>query len=145
MSRLSIKPQAWADARIGDFVEPFVRRVEATPPGMCPIAMQMGLLRTSATQTCGKCTPCYRGIPRMAALMRKFMAFEADETTLAELRAAATLLRDTADCAVGYQAGAQVLEGLDIFADEYESHMTRKVCAEGTRQTVPCVTLCPHT
>ena len=143
MSRLSVKPQAWADARMGEFVEPFIRRIEAMPPGMCPIAMQLGMLRASATQTCGKCTPCYQGIPKMANALQKFMRFEADESTLAELREAATLLRDTADCAVGYQTGAQLLEGLDVFAAEYESHIKRQICAEGTRQTVPCVTQCP--
>ena len=36
-----------------------------------------------------------------------------------------------------------VLEGLDAFADEFASHVEAGTCAPGTRQTVPCVTLCP--
>lgn len=143
MSRLSVKPQARADVRVGEFVEPFVRRVMAMPPGTCPVAMQLSLLQAGGAQTCGKCTPCFQGIPKMEKLLQKVLAFEAEEATLADLRAAATLLRDTADCAVGYQAGAQVLEGLDAFADEYESHIAKGTCAEGTIQTVPCVTECP--
>lgn len=143
MSRLSVEPQARADARMGEFVEPFVRRVTAMPPGTCPVAMQISLLQAGGAQTCGKCTPCFQGIPKMEKLLQKVLAFEADETALTELRTAATLLRDTADCAVGYQAGAQVLEGLDAFAEEYESHIAKGVCASGTVQTVPCVSQCP--
>lgn len=43
----------------------------------------------------------------------------------------------------GWQAGAMVLAGLDAFADEFASHVEVGMCAPGTRQTVPCVTLCP--
>lgn len=50
-------------------------------------------------------------------------AFRATAATVDEIRDAATLLRDTADCAVGWQAGAMVLAGLDAFADEFASHV----------------------
>jgi NADPH-dependent glutamate synthase beta subunit-like oxidoreductase len=143
MSRLSVKPLARADARIAGFVEPYERRIQATPPGMCPIAMQLSLLQASGAQTCGKCTPCFQGIPKIEKIIKKFLSFEGTERDLADLRAAATLLRDTADCAVGYQAGAQVLEALETFAAEFESHMGKGVCTAGTQQTVPCVTQCP--
>lgn len=58
-----------ADARTGEFVEAFARRVEAMPPGQCPVGLMLGQLQASAAQTCGKCTPCAQGMPKLAALL----------------------------------------------------------------------------
>lgn len=143
MGRLTVEPTAKADGQMGEFVEAFARRVEAMPPGQCPVGMMLGQLQASMAQTCGKCTPCAQGMPKIAALLRDVAEFRATEATVGEIRAKATLLRDTADCAVGWQAGQMVLEGLDAFADEFASHVEAGTCAPGTRQTVPCVTLCP--
>ena len=143
MGRLTVEPAAKADGQMGEFVEAFARRVEAMPPGQCPVGMMLGQLQASMAQTCGKCTPCAQGMPKIAALLRDVAEFRATETTVGEIRAKAALLRDTADCAVGWQAGQMALEGLDAFADEFASHVEAGTCAPGTRQTVPCVTLCP--
>ena len=143
MGRLTVEPAAKADGQMGEFVEAFARRVEAMPPGQCPVGMMLGQLQASMAQTCSKCTPCAQGMPKIAALLRDVAEFRATETTVGEIRAKAALLRDTADCAVGWQAGQMVLEGLDAFADEFASHVEAGTCAPGTRQTVPCVTLCP--
>lgn len=120
MSMILIDERSKADAKIVELSEAYARRVEAMPPGTCPIAVQAGLLETSAAQTCGKCTPCREGIPRIKALLDKVLRYEADRSDVAEIAERARLLRDTADCAVGYDAGAQVLKGLESFADEYE-------------------------
>lgn len=143
MGRLTVEAAARADGRTGEFVEAFARRVEAMPPGQCPVGMVLGQLQASAAQTCGKCTPCAQGMPKIEALLGDVAAFRATAATVDEIRDAATLLRDTADCAVGWQAGAMVLAGLDAFADEFASHVEAGACAPGTRQTVPCVTRCP--
>ena len=143
MGRLTVEAAARADARTGEFVEAFARRVEAMPPGQCPVGMLLGQTQAAMAQTCGKCTPCAQGLPKIAALLRDVAEFRATKSTVDEIRAKATLLRDTADCAVGWQAGQMVLAGLDAFADEFASHVEAGTCAPGTRQTVPCVTLCP--
>lgn len=143
MGRLTVEAAARADARTGEFVEAFARRVEAMPPGQCPVGLMLGQLQASAAQTCGKCTPCAQGMPKIERLLSDVAAFRATAATVDEIRAVATLLRDTADCAVGWQAGTMVLAGLDAFVDEFTSHVEAGTCAPGTRQTVPCVTLCP--
>lgn len=143
MGRLTVEPAARADGRMGEFVEAFARRVEAMPPGQCPVGMVLGQLQASMVQTCGKCTPCAQGMPKIVALLRDVAEFRATKATVDAIRAKATLLRDTADCAVGWQAGQMVLAGLDAFADEFASHVEAGECASGTRQTVPCVTQCP--
>lgn len=111
MGRLTVETAGRADARTGEFVEAFARRVEAMPPGQCPVGLVLGQLQASAAQTCGKCTPCAQGMPKLEALLREVAQFRATAATLDEVRVAATLLRDTADCAVGWQAGAMVLAG----------------------------------
>ena len=143
MGYLSIGSYVDANKRLGEFLEPYMRRVESMPPGTCPIAVQQSLLQTCAAQTCGKCTPCREGIPKILADMEAVLAFEAGDDIIADIRKRAQLLRDTADCAIGYNAGELVLAGLDAFKDEYDSHVNRGICAEETEQTVPCVTLCP--
>ena len=143
MAKLSVRPAATADARVGSFLDAYARRVESMPPGTCPIAVQQALLQACAAQTCGKCTPCREGIPKILAAFDELLAFEADAETVDEIRRRAGLLRDTADCAIGYHAGDLVLQGLDAFEGEFASHVNRGRCADGTEQTVPCVTNCP--
>ena len=69
MGRLTVEVAARADARTGEFVEAFARRVEAMPPGQCPVGLMLGQLQASAAQTCGKCTPCAQGMPKIEALL----------------------------------------------------------------------------
>ena len=143
MAKLSIAPRSRDDARIAAHLDTFARRVEATPPGMCPLAVQLTMLQTSGAQTCGKCVPCRDGIPQLAAMLKRVVDCDADEGVLEGLRALAEMIRDTSDCAIGYEAARSVLEGLDTFADEYASHLRDRSCQEGVGQTVPCETLCP--
>ena len=86
---------ARADARTGEFVEAFARRVEAMPPGQCPVGMVLGQLQASAAQTCGKCTPCAQGMPKIEALLGDVAAFRATAATVDEIRDAATLPRSS--------------------------------------------------
>ena len=63
---LSVKPSSAADAAIGAFAEATKLRLEAVPPGTCPIAMVTAHAELCASQTCGKCVPCREGLPQLA-------------------------------------------------------------------------------
>ena len=143
MARLSVASKASAEERIEHYLDTHVRRIEAMPPGTCPLAVQLSLLRACEAQTCGKCVPCRDGIPHLAELLERVVACEADETAVASMKTLAEMIRDTSDCAIGYEAAASVLDGLDAFEDEYRSHTLERACADGVGQTVPCETLCP--
>lgn len=143
VAALSIAPKSKDDARIAQQLNRHGRRVETAPPGMCPLAAQLSLLRDGALQTCGKCVPCRDGLPQLAALLERVVACDADADVLERLRALAQMVRDTADCAIGYEAANALLEGMDAFAEEYESHVERGCCQAGVGQSVPCETLCP--
>ena len=140
---LEALPLSTTDTRTGGFLDPFARRVAATPPGTCPLTVQLALLEASALQTCGKCVPCRDGLPQMARLLRRVVACEAGAADLDALRLLAASVRDAADCAIGYEAARLVLEGLDAFSDEYASHVGRGRCRADVGQKVPCEALCP--
>ena len=143
MARLSVAPRAKDDAKFATFLDEYERRVEATPPGMCAVAMQLDLLRAGGCQTCGKCVPCRDGIAHIEMLLEEVLAFDAELDALEEIRAQAVVVRDTADCAIGWHAAEVLLAGLDTFKEEFESHVKQGKCREGVAQTVPCETLCP--
>ena len=143
MARLSVAPRAKDDAKFATFLDEYERRVEATPPGMCAVAMQLDLLRAGGCQTCGKCVPCREGIAHIETLLEEVLAFDAELDALEEIRAQAVVVRDTADCAIGWHAAEVLLAGLDTFKEEFESHVKQGKCREGVAQTVPCETLCP--
>ncbi len=48
--------------------------------------------------------PCRDGLPRLAALLERVADCDADEGVLEGLRALAEMVRDTSDCAIGYEA-----------------------------------------
>ena len=143
MARLSVAPRAKDDAKFATFLDEYERRVEATPPGMCAVAMQLDLLRAGGCQTCGKCVPCREGIAHIETLLEEVLAFDAEPDAIDEIRVQATVVRDTADCAIGWHAAEVLLAGLDTFKEEFESHVKQGKCREGVAQTVPCETLCP--
>ena len=143
MARLSVAPRAKDDSKFATFLDEYERRVEAMPPGMCAVAMQLDLLRAGGCQTCGKCVPCREGIAHIETLLEEVLAFDVEPDVLGKIRAQATVVRDTADCAIGWHAAEVLLAGLNTFKEEFESHVKQGQCREGVAQTVPCETLCP--
>ena len=143
MSRLSISPQSAADAKLESYLLDFQRRVETAPPGMCPVHLHLTMLESSGAQTCGKCVPCRDGIPALAQKVRRVAECRADASDLDDIRALAEMIRDTSDCAIGYNAAETFLQGMDTFADEYASHVERGCCGPRIEQKVPCEALCP--
>ena len=143
VSALSIEPKTAADAKVESYLKRFERRVEAAPPGQCPLTTVASYLETGANQTCGKCVPCRDGLPKLSELMRELANCQANNETLEILRALAQMIRDASDCAVGYEAAQATLDALDIFSEEVEAHLVGHSCTQGMGQSVPCETLCP--
>ena len=102
MARLSVHSIPVTDARNEETMHGFARRIEATPPGQCALALQLSLLEASALQTCGKCVPCRDGLPQLAKLMRRIVDCEARPEDLGRLKTLAEFIRLGSDCAIGY-------------------------------------------
>lgn len=110
VARLSVHSIPVTDARNEETMHGFARRIEATPPGQCALALQLSLLEASALQTCGKCVPCRDGLPQLAKLMRRIVDCEAQPEDLGRLKTLAEFIRLGSDCAIGYDAAQMVLE-----------------------------------
>ncbi len=143
MSKLYLNDPSGYNVKMAAVARHFSHKVEVNPPGSCPIALQVSMLRTSANQTCGKCVPCRDGLPLVARLMQKVLDGRATEKTLENIKMMATMIRDSADCAIGWNAADEVLKGLEEFKEDYESHIKNHKCIDTIGQKVPCVSLCP--
>ena len=62
MSRLDIKTPSKAQMVVEHLYRSMEHRIEASPPGLCPIDMALNFLNLCHAQTCGKCVPCRVGL-----------------------------------------------------------------------------------
>ena len=121
----------------------FRARMTSYPPGMCPLVLYRSLLQISMNQSCGKCVPCRDGLGEVDFLLKSIINGDADSDVLKEIESKCRMIAETADCAVGVAGAKLILESLEEFADEYESHIRDRRCVGNASQTIPCVTLCP--
>ena len=125
------------------FLDKFVKRVKGNPPGVCPIAVQLSFLQSARSQTCGKCVPCRDGLEQVENMMRSILDGKADMDTFNNMVSLAEMIQDTADCAIGYEAANIVLQSVELFRDEYMSHIEQHRCQAEVGQKVPCISHCP--
>lgn len=129
--------------KVTKFLEKYIKRVQACPPGVCPIAVQLSFLESARTQTCGKCVPCRDGLEQVENMMRQILEGKADKYILDKMIALAEMIKDTADCAIGYEAANIVLQGVKEFNEDYMSHIYENKCQSEIGQKVPCISYCP--
>lgn len=143
MSRLKISTPNKAQLTVERLYKDLERHIIASPPGLCPIDLQLSFLKTCHAQTCGKCIPCRVGLAQLANLMEDVLENRATLKTLELIEVTANNITDSADCAIGYEAAHMVLAGLDGFRDDYLYHIEHGKCSYSITQPVPCVALCP--
>jgi len=129
--------------RIDTVLHKFRSRMKSYPPGMCPISLYRSLLQISMNQSCGKCVPCRDGLVEVDRMLLDILRGNADSDVLLKLESMCKMIAVSSDCAVGISAANLILDSLDQFADEYESHINNHCCVADVNQTIPCVTLCP--
>ena len=143
MSRLKISTPNKAQLTVERLYKDLERHIVASPPGLCPIDLQLSFLKTCHAQTCGKCIPCRVGLLQLARLMEDVLENRATLKTLELIETTANNITDSADCAIGYEAAHMVLAGLDGFREDYLYHIEHGKCSYSITQPVPCVALCP--
>ena len=143
MSRLLLQTPDQVEKTVERLYEDLERHIIASPPGLCPVDMQIAMLKLCHAQTCGKCTPCRVGLKQLQNLLEDVIAGNACANTLDQIKKLAKNISCSADCAIGYEAANMVLKGLDSFREDYESHIKTGKCAKSQEFGIPCVTLCP--
>ncbi len=143
MIRLSIETPDRAQQVVQDLCRDMGHRIAANPPGLCPVDMALNFLRLCHAQTCGKCVPCRIGLSQLETLLESVLDQTAPDGTIDLIEQTAAAIVDSADCAIGYEAAAMVLQGVRGFREDYEEHAHYGRCICSLKQPVPCVTVCP--
>lgn len=143
MIRLSIETPDRAQQVVQDLCRDMGHRIAANSPGLCPVDMALNFLRLCHAQTCGKCVPCRIGLSQLETLLESVLDQTAPDGTIDLIEQTAAAIVDSADCAIGYEAAAMVLQGVRGFREDYEEHAHYARCICSLKQPVPCVTVCP--
>ena len=143
MSRLEVRMPAQAQSVIEQIYSSMERRIEANPPGLCPVDMTLNFLNLCQAQTCGKCAPCRIGLDQLSLMIREILDGHPDPEILDRIKSTAQVVVDSADCAIGIDAAQLVLNALIAFHDDFEQHVTTGRCLGGLEDAIPCVAQCP--
>ena len=103
MSRLTIDTPSRADLVMEQLYKDLERRIESSPPGLCPVDLSRAFLELCHAQTCGKCVPCRVGLGQLNHLIRKVLNGNATMETLDTMEQTAKSIMESADCAIGYE------------------------------------------
>lgn len=143
MSRLEITTPNRAQVVVEGLYKDLERRIEASPPGLCPVDMSRAFLELCHAQTCGKCVPCRIGLGQLKNLLTDVLDGQADMETLKLIEDTSLSIMHSADCAIGYEAANMVYKGVTGFREDYEEHIRHGRCVCQYTQPVPCVSMCP--
>lgn len=143
MSRLELSTPSKAQLVVEGLYKDLERRIESSPPGLCPVDLSRAFLEMCHAQTCGKCVPCRIGLGQLSQFITDVLDGKATLETLDIMEELALSIMDSADCAIGYEAAHMVYKGLIGYRDDYEEHIRQGRCTCTYHQPVPCVSLCP--
>lgn len=143
LSRMTLMTDDRASSTTRTIVKEFGQRIIASPPGICPVDLQLAFLKVCHAQTCGKCVPCRIGLGQLETLLEQVLDHQANMETLRLIERTARNIELSADCAIGSEAARLLLVGLQGFREDYISHVTEHRCIGSFEQPIPCIDLCP--
>ena len=143
MSRLEISTTNKAQVVVEGLYKDLERRIEASPPGLCPVDMARAFLELCHAQTCGKCTPCRVGLWQLKNMLTDVLNGEATLDILDLMEETALSIMQSADCAIGIEAAHMVYKAVIGYREDFEQHIIAGRCTCTYNQPVPCVALCP--
>ena len=148
MNRLFIQSTDQVQKTVDGLYKDLERRIIASPPGQCPIDLMSAFLNLCHSQSCGKCVPCRIGVGQLKIMIDNILNTDIKSTMrdLELLEETAEVIRDTADCAIGFEAANMILRGIKGNKEDFISHIEHNSCASSVRdraKPVPCVAKCP--
>jgi len=112
----------------------------------CMVDVAKFFLQFTRDESCGKCTPCRAGIPKMLEILNNITQGKGSMEDLGVLSELAEMVGSASLCGLGQTAPNPVLSTLRHFRNEYEAHIIDKHCAAGVCQPLfraPCQHICP--
>jgi len=88
--------------------------------GVPAIEIVRQLAAYNAAESCGKCTPCREGTPRMVQSLDRLASGQGSITDLEELRYLAEIVGAASLCGLGQMSGGPINSALHFFGDELE-------------------------
>jgi NADH-quinone oxidoreductase subunit F len=82
-------------------------------------------------ESCGKCTPCRDGLPRMLSILTAITEGKGNQSDIEALQELCDVLSYGALCGLGTSAANPVLSTIRYFREEYEAHIKDKKCPAG--------------
>ncbi|WP_251158842.1 NAD(P)-binding protein [Caniella muris] len=143
MARLHVMERSEAQTVMDGLHRALEGRLSVSSLAPCPVEFTAAYIAMCATQSCGKCTPCRVGLNALHDLFDEVLENRATPATLDLIERTARSIYLSADCAIGYEAGAMALTAVQGFADDFRSHVENHVCGFKQSELVPCVSGCP--
>ena len=143
MERIKVEEPSRGQKVLDSLYGDMERRIASSPVGLCPIDMTLAFLQMCHSQSCGKCVPCRVGLGQLTNLIESVLDGNADLSVIDLIERTATVIRDTADCAIGFEAADMALRGIKGFRDDFVMHITKNKCGYRQERTIPCITSCP--
>lgn len=143
MSRLKVVTPDKVQLTVEQLYKDLERHIIASPPGLCPVNLQLSFLKVCQAQTCGKCVPCRVGLVQLEHLLEDVLENRASMKTLDLIEETVKNIESSADCAIGYEAAHMLVAGLEGFKEDYIHHIKEGCCSVHAQHAIPCVALCP--
>ncbi len=82
-------------------------------------------------ESCGRCTPCRAGLPRMKEIYDRITEGNGKPADIQTLEKNGVFIRDASLCGLGQTAPNPILTTLRYFKEEYMQHIMEKKCQAG--------------
>ena len=94
----------------------------------CMVEIARFFMNFTKKESCGKCTTCRKGIPKIQGILERITAGEGTMEDLDELERLSELVKTCSLCGLGKTATNPVMSTLKYFRDEYLAHVRDKKC-----------------
>lgn len=109
----------------------------------CMVAFAKFFIDFSASESCGKCTPCRIGNQKLGELLGKLTAGKGTDADLERITELAQLIIDGSLCGLGQSSPNPVLSAMRYFREEFVAHLHGEcpagVCCHHYQITDACV------
>lgn len=98
---------------------------------VCVVDFIRSVAKFFAHESCGQCTPCREGTPRLLETITRICQGQGKEGDLEFLERLAATMIDASFCPLGQTAPGPLLSALKNFRPEFEAHIKEKRCPAG--------------